>query len=83
MQKVTRKFHNLLRRIKVIKNWPMFVWPLSRVGQWPRVARLRSGGKINLRAFRSSDLAFFNEIVVDDIYHTEIFKAPRRIIDVG
>lgn len=36
-----------------------------------------------MRAFRSSDFGFFNEIVVDDIYHTSLYSAPHKIIDVG
>ncbi len=83
MQRLKRKFLNLIRRVKVIKNWPRFCFPFDRVGRWPREALLRSGGKILLRAFRSSDFAFFNEIVVDDIYHTEVFGTPRQIVDVG
>lgn len=83
MHRLKHKARNLIRRIKILKNWPRFYWPFDRTGEWPRLAKLRSGGRIKIRARQSSDLAFFNEIAVGDIYGTEFFKAPRRIIDVG
>ena len=83
MQQIKRKLHNVLRRINTVKNWPLFMWPLAGIVTWPRIAKLRSGGKIFIRAFRSSDFAFLNEIVIEDIYHTESFVAPQKIIDVG
>ena len=83
MKRLGRKFKNLLRRVKLIKNCYSFCWPLDHIGTWPRIVCLRSGGRILIKAFRSSDFAFFNEIVIDDIYHTEDFKSPKKILDVG
>lgn len=66
-----------------MKNWPQFCWPLTHVGSWPRTALLRSGGKITLRAFRSTDYAIFNEVLIDDVYRIDDFSEPKRIIDLG
>lgn len=66
-----------------MKNWPQFCWPLSHFGSWPRTALLRSGARITLRAFRSTDYAIFNEVAIDDVYRMDDFSEPKRVIDLG
>ncbi len=66
-----------------MKNWYLFIWPMTHLGSWPRVAVLRTGGKISIRAFRSSDYAIFNEVAIDDVYRIAEYSNPKRIIDLG
>lgn len=83
MQKIARKIRTIIRRIRVMKNWPMFLWPFTHFGKWPRVVTLRSGAKISIRAFRSTDYAIFNEVAIDDVYRIADFSNPNRVIDLG
>ena len=81
--KIAQKFRNICKRVKLVKNWPFFMWPLCRVGRWPRTAKLRSGAKIILKGYHSSEMAIFNEIIIDDAYEISSFGNPKRIIDIG
>lgn len=69
-----------------MRNWYSFCWPFTHIGKWPRTAVLRSGARIFLRGFRSSDFAIFNELAIDDVYNINSFSNlpyPKRIIDLG
>jgi len=83
MQQIVRKTKNLIRRIKVMKNWYAFIKPFTQMGTWPRTAHLRSGAKFIVESPNSSSFAIFNEIVIDDTYSIEKFSSPKKILDIG
>lgn len=77
------KLSNVLTRIRILKNWYLFVPPLNRVYRFNVVARLRSGSKILLRDSHGVDFGLVMEIVGSNVYRLEEIKRPKVVADLG
>ncbi|MDO8561297.1 MAG: FkbM family methyltransferase [bacterium] len=83
MRHTTLLLRELLDRIRTIKNWPLFVPPLSRFLTKNCTAILRDGSRIKLRDTHSSDYSVMMEIASKDIYRLKSIKDPSIILDIG
>lgn len=77
------KFSNILTRIRIFKNWYLFVPPLNRVYRFNVVASLRSGPKIYLSDSHGIGFGLIMEIVGSNVYRLEEIKEPKVVADLG
>ena len=90
MEKVSKRSRYLtyIDRVRAIKNWYLFVYPLTRVYTRNRVMRLRGGVKIALRDGNHADYAMIMQTAGKqpwgDGYSLGLIDfAPKRILDAG
>jgi len=77
------KIKHAKQRINTFKNWPLFVWPITRIGNKSRIAVLKDGSRILMRSIFSADLSVTMELSPKNPYSIEITQDPSTIADIG
>ena len=78
-----KRLMSVIERVRTIRNWWSFVFPLNRFGTKKRIVRLRSGANIWVRDSFSSDFAGILDIAARDVYGLRDVRDAQRIVDVG
>lgn len=71
--------------MRSFKNWPLFIWPFTRIGHHRRIAVLKDGSRIELRNIFSADLSVAMELSPNNPYQCQCEATidPKVIVDVG
>lgn len=79
------KIKNIARRIRLIKNWYQFIYPLILWNSGEHIIKLRNGLVIHTRDSKKfTDWAVFDELVTRDVYGIDKFpNDAKRILDLG